>query len=263
MSCYWSTKISDLLYENTSTVSEISDSAFSEKTFIFFFLQFFNTLEMTQVFENQIQQAIKIDHIDSEIESESDDEIHEETGTFVPLLADEDYEICDTYPFPIRKIKTQRVIKESVQNTTGYVQCKLNGKTFHKHRLIAQQFIPNPESLPCVDHIDNNRCNNQLSNLRWVTVSQNNYNRYGNYGDEYTFVDEIPSEAIVVKTYSKWTFEDLYFHEDEFYFFNGIRYRKLNIIESKTGSLCVNVIDTDGKYRKIYYSRFKKEYGLI
>jgi hypothetical protein len=45
------------------------------------------------------------------------------------------------------------------------------------HRLVAFVFIPNPESKPCVDHIDGNPLNNHASNLRWVTQSENQWNR--------------------------------------------------------------------------------------
>tara|TARA_R110000796_G_C14314133_1_gene406967 strand:+ start:141 stop:611 length:471 start_codon:yes stop_codon:yes gene_type:complete len=45
------------------------------------------------------------------------------------------------------------------------------------HRLVAEAFIPNPLNLPCVDHIDRDRTNNQLNNLRWVTKLMNGQNR--------------------------------------------------------------------------------------
>jgi hypothetical protein len=44
------------------------------------------------------------------------------------------------------------------------------------HRLVAQAFIANPDSLPVVDHIDRNKHNNHVSNLRWATVSENTLN---------------------------------------------------------------------------------------
>lgn len=41
------------------------------------------------------------------------------------------------------------------------------------HRLIAEAFIPNPQNKPLIDHIDTNRTNNSISNLRWCTQTEN------------------------------------------------------------------------------------------
>ena len=50
-------------------------------------------------------------------------------------------------------------------------------KFFKIHRLIALHFIENPNNHEFVDHIDCDRKNNQIGNLRWVTRTQNNRNR--------------------------------------------------------------------------------------
>lgn len=74
-----------------------------------------------------------------------------------------------------------RLIKERivspVENGSGYMQCNIihNGKRKKRyvHRLVAEAFIPNPAHLPEVDHIDNDRANNAVENLRWVTHKEN------------------------------------------------------------------------------------------
>ena len=60
----------------------------------------------------------------------------------------------------------------------------LTRHTCSLHRLIALQYIPNPNNLPEVDHIDRNKTNNNLSNLRWVTRLENANNKTTNITKE-------------------------------------------------------------------------------
>ena len=61
--------------------------------------------------------------------------------------------------------------------TNNYLGCnKGKRKTFTLHRLLGQHYIPNPNNHPEIDHIDRNRQNNNLNNLRWVSSSTNQLN---------------------------------------------------------------------------------------
>ena len=77
----------------------------------------------------------------------------------------------------VRNIKTGRILKQSI-DTKGYKRININSTyTQHIHRLVASAFIPNPNNKSCIDHIDGIRTNNNVSNLRWATRSENMINR--------------------------------------------------------------------------------------
>lgn len=52
------------------------------------------------------------------------------------------------------------------------------------HRLLALQFIENQDNLPQTDHIDRNKHNNELINLRWVSHEDNMRNKTNYVGKE-------------------------------------------------------------------------------
>lgn len=72
------------------------------------------------------------------------------------------------------KKKTSITLKD---NSGGYKQVGLytsKGRvTCLVHRLVAQAYLENPNNFPIVNHLDNNRANNHVSNLEWNTIQGN------------------------------------------------------------------------------------------
>ena len=77
-------------------------------------------------------------------------------------------------------VKYARILKPGT-NRYGYLYVNLckdgKVKTFTVHRLVAEAFLPNPDNLPCINHKDECKTNNNVDNLEWCT---NEYNI--NYG---------------------------------------------------------------------------------
>lgn len=58
-------------------------------------------------------------------------------------------------------------------NNKGYGRVQLCGKFYFVHRLVAEKYIPNPNNLPQVNHIDGDKTNNCIENLEWVSNQEN------------------------------------------------------------------------------------------
>lgn len=90
---------------------------------------------------------------------------------YTHLLISEDGQVFST--------KTNRYLKTFLHKNGYFVFCtRLNGaagksKSLKVHRLVAETYHPNLDSLPQVNHIDGNKLNNSVINLEWVTNQQN------------------------------------------------------------------------------------------
>jgi hypothetical protein len=65
-------------------------------------------------------------------------------------------------------------------DTYGYSTCNLSGTTYKVHKLIGMTFLDNPNSHTQIDHINRNRKDNNLTNLKYVSMSENQSNK-GSY----------------------------------------------------------------------------------
>ena len=89
-----------------------------------------------------------------------------------------------------KKDKKFKLIKP--KEDKGYYRLSLNidkkPTMFSVHRLLGMVFIPNPDNKPCIDHIDRDKTNNKLSNLRWATYKENVLNREMNSKTNYFYI---------------------------------------------------------------------------
>ncbi len=92
--------------------------------------------------------------------------------------------------FNIYRHKQRRWTFGCKKKSNGYHEILVNWKHYLVHRLVAETFIENIENKPTVDHINRERSDNRVENLRWATQSEQEQNKYvalyPKYGVRYT-----------------------------------------------------------------------------
>lgn len=117
----------------------------------------------------------------------------------------------------VYSLKSKRYLSINKNKNVEYYQVSLwkNNVGYHKyvHRLVAEAFIPNPDNLLEVNHIDGNRLNNHVSNLEWCSRTGNaqhavdtGLRTYTNRLDRETFIKCL-YEVINGKSYAELTKE--------------------------------------------------------
>lgn len=122
----------------------------------------------------------------------------------------------------------ERILKQSIKNT-GYMGVYLYsnriGKSKLVHRLVAQAFIPNQYNKPVVNHLDEDKTNNNVNNLEWVTAKENI--NYGTGIDRRAKSISIPIKVIYQdNTYEIWQSASLFARE----FGNGVDKRYISSV---------------------------------
>lgn len=101
----------------------------------------------------------------------------------------------------VKRIKSDRILK-GCKHINGYLGVTVykNSIAYTKyiHRLVADSFIPNTENKPQINHIDENKTNNVISNLEWSTAKENS--NHGTRTERSSKTQSIPIIATNIKT---------------------------------------------------------------
>jgi hypothetical protein len=181
---------------------------------------------------------------------------------WVQITNHPNHDIQTTYPHQIRKRSNQRIVALTPNN--GYLRCKLDGVKYQQHRITLEQFVPNPDNLPCCDHINHIRDDNHITNIRWISHSNNGRNKTSHGGIEYTYDAELPDDAIVVEDHAHHHYTNYYYHQGQFWFYTGESYRRLHVnTDSRSGSRFVYMYDDTGVNRKVSIAAYQRTIGEI
>jgi len=78
----------------------------------------------------------------------------------------------------VKNNKFNKILKPDIKRGYYYVNLSKVGRDrkFYVHKLVAEAFTENINNKKCVDHKNNNRLDNNISNLRFVTTQENQFN---------------------------------------------------------------------------------------
>jgi hypothetical protein len=131
---------------------------------------------------------------------------------WVECVSNPKYEMQVEYPHYMRYRDTKFLMREETRRGVIYVEC--DGNFTAKHRLIAQQFVENPENKEIVIHKNGNTTDNHIENLDWITKAEQGQ-LCRKAASKMDLFDQRPDNLIDISdieySKNKHKFKDLYF----------------------------------------------------
>lgn len=141
-------------------------------------------------------------------------------------------------------IRTGKILKQQLDER-GYPKIHMSDasrglvKNMKVHRIVALAHIPNPDNLPCVNHIDEDKLNNHVSNLEWCTVAYNNahgtrmkkikdklckgvsaFDLNGNFLKSYDMVSDVANDGYLPSGATSCASGSIHTHYDTIFIYN-------------------------------------------
>jgi hypothetical protein len=187
---------------------------------------------------------------------ESEPELMDEVDEWVQLRAHPNYDIQNQYPFQIRKRSNQRIIALIRDNSTGYIRVYIDGRLDGHHRIIARQFLANPDNLLEIDHINHVKDDNHLDNLRWVSCSDNHRNMTSYSGRTVEYFDRLPEGSEPLIEVGGRPVANGFYQLGRNYFIEVLpgKYRRLTATRNHRNSFIVQVRGPDGQRIRICWT---------
>ena len=158
---------------------------------------------------------------------------------------EEEWRKIENYPgYYISSLGRLRLLNGRISDVkphdSGYIRYNIvnnlgKNKSEMAHQLVAKAFISNPENKKFVDHIDRDRSNNIVSNLRWVTTLENNLNKnnkevikgkpINQYDMNGQLIFKWENSSIIVNTFPFLKREKIYQSCKDGYLYNGYYWR--------------------------------------
>ena len=180
---------------------------------------------------------------------------------FEVLKFNSDYEIEKEFPHRIRKIWKTTFISEFVKKD-GYIYVNIYRKLVSKHRLIALQFIENeePDTKIYVDHVNRNKLDNRIENLRWCTPYENcmNSTRPTTINRQHSeYLNELPPDSELIEEYNGYKFDRYYYDIENDRILMETKSGKIKILKTHQNRnlMCIGLYDVHDIKRKFGYNK--------